>query len=116
MEAKNFRNICICALKTRNTIKMLAVVAILETRSDEWFIDEIGSYFYDYRKQIQANNIDFFLKYDFHEQRKKWGFLGILSDSLVEELREMVIALPKETTKKMADALLTLYMSKHKLH
>jgi hypothetical protein len=51
-------------------------VAIFSAAAPGWFIEYVGPFFYDKRKEIAAENLDFFVKRSWQEQYESWGFLG----------------------------------------
>ena len=51
-------------------------VSVFAAAAPGWFIEYVGPFFYDKRKEIAENNIEFFLNRSWAEQYASWGFLG----------------------------------------
>ncbi len=106
---EQFKKICLLAMETHNSIVMSGVRFAVQNRSAKWFVEEIGPFFYEHRTQIEAGDLEHFLKLDFAKQRAHWGFLGPLADALAGEFRAMAQAMDKATLQRLARTLLGLY-------
>ncbi len=53
-----------------------SAVTAMSSAAPGWFIEYVGPFFYDKRKEIAENNIEFFLNRSWAEQYESWGFLG----------------------------------------
>jgi len=51
-------------------------IAVVSAVSPEWFISYVGPFFYDKRREIAAEDLNFFLTRSWEEQYSAWGFMG----------------------------------------
>jgi hypothetical protein len=51
-------------------------VAIVSATAPGWFIEYVGPFFWDKRKEIAAEDLGFFINRSWNEQYESWGFFG----------------------------------------
>jgi hypothetical protein len=78
--ATKFAEMCNLGLdKFPNTLTLTLVrkaVAVASAVSPGWFIEYVGPFFYDKRKEIMDDNFEFFITRSWSEQYASWGFMG----------------------------------------
>lgn len=114
--ARKFAEMCNLGMdKFPSSVTLFLVrnaVAVAAATAPEWFIEYVGPFFWEKRKEILAENVTFFLERSWSEQYESWGFLGGLASPWEATIKDGIKQLydtDRDSLKSIPKSMVAMY-------
>ena len=101
--SKQFRELtdfCFSQLLCTDSIPMKAFIKFISlTKDDQWYIENIGPFFFKFGEYVEKKNLEFFKNFDFKRQYDDWLKIGaaigsfgskIIADTVLKQIKSML--------------------------